>query len=68
MSINPEEIDLDDIDIESLSVEDKILVLRLKGEIGTGDYSQDRRKWLDNLSDEEIEEKLLRISKEQSNT
>jgi len=68
MSINPEDIDLDGIDLESLSVEDKILVLRLKGEIGTGDYSQNRHKWLDKLSDEEIEEELLRIVEQQTNT
>lgn len=68
MSINPEDIDLDGIDLESLGVEDKILVLRLKGEIGTGDYSQDRHKWLDTLSDEEIKSELLRIAEQKKNT
>jgi hypothetical protein len=56
-------IDLDEIDLDSLSIEDKIMVLRLKGEIGHGDYTKDRHKWLDKIPEEEVDRALLEMSK-----
>lgn len=68
MKIKQKNIDLESIDLDQLDVEDKILVLRLKGEIGKGDYTKERHKWLDKLSKEEINAELLRISKQQKDT
>jgi hypothetical protein len=63
MSNKPKHIDLDAIDLDSLSIEDKIMVLRLKGEIGHGDYTRDRHKWLDKIPKEEVYRDVLEMSK-----
>jgi hypothetical protein len=67
MSNKPKHIDLDEIDLDSLSVEDKIMVRRLKGEIGHGDYTRDRHKWLDEIPKEEMRRELLKMAEERKN-
>jgi hypothetical protein len=64
MSNKPKHIDLDEIDLDSLSTEDRIMVLRMKGEIGHGDYTRDRHKWLDDIPEEEVDRELLKMTEE----
>jgi hypothetical protein len=64
MSDKKEHINFDNIDLDSLSVEDKIMVARLKGEIGHSDYTKDRHKWLDKIPEEEVDRALLEMTKE----
>jgi hypothetical protein len=64
MSNKPKHIDLDEIDLDSLSTEDRIMVLRMKGEIGHGDYTRDRHKWLDKIPKEEMRRELLKMIEE----
>jgi hypothetical protein len=67
MSNKPKDIDLDEIDLDSLSTEDRIMVLRMKGEIGHGDYTRDRHKWLDKIPKEEMRRELLKMTEERKN-
>jgi hypothetical protein len=63
MSDKPGHIDLDGIDFDSLSAEEQILIHRLQGKIGHGDYTRGCHKWLDKIPEEEVEVNCLKCPK-----
>jgi hypothetical protein len=64
MSNKTEHIDLGEVDFDSLSAEEQILIHRLQGKIGHGDYTKDRHKWLDQIPEEEVDRALLEMAEE----
>jgi hypothetical protein len=63
MSNKKEHIDLGEVDFDSLSAEEQILIHRLQGKVGHGDYTKDRHKWLDKIPKEEMRREVLKMSK-----
>jgi hypothetical protein len=57
------EIDLDEVDLEKLTPEQYARLLRAKGIVGKGDYTKERRKWVDSLDSEEIKKEVQRTAK-----
>lgn len=63
-NIDFDSIDLDDVDVDKLSIEEYARLLKAKGIAGKGDYTKDRHKWLDKISEEELDAQLRRMSEE----
>lgn len=57
-------VDLDKVDTSKLSAEEYLRLLELKGLIKEGNYTEERRKGLDNISQEELESKIRATSRQ----